>query len=218
MTDYTQVIRKYQSDKALAQKNLRYWQLISLGLLVITGSSVYHLATQREGIEIKPYLVQVDKIGTAVASGLLEDSQFDVEHNEKIIRALLFRYIQQAKGISSDATVMQSNLKDVHRMTIPSLYTHYLMPFYEKDDPFISAATFTRTVRPINFLRQSPKTFIVEWEEDDRDNSKQLIKTTRWKAYIGIKTEQKTTKSQIEEDIFNPLGIYVTNLEWSPNL
>ena len=218
MTDYTKVTRQYQSDKLIAQKNLRYWQFISLGLLTITGSTMYHLANQKNGVEVVPYIVQVDKIGLPIAAGMVEKSPIQGEHGDKIIRAMLFRYIQQAKAITSDETVMKHNLTSVHKMTTPSLYEHYLKPFYQNDDPFNNAAKFTRTIRPINFLRQSPKTFLLEWEEEDRDTKKQLLRTTRWKASISIKIEEKTSKQQIEQDIFNPLGIFITNIEWSPNL
>lgn len=212
MIDYTEATKAYLAKEGEMRRSLRTWQGAALGLLAINATLCIAWVNKDATTKIVPWIVQVDSIGKAVASGPADSVSLE---NEKVVRAFLFRFIEQAKSVITDASAMEGNLRAVYRMAVPSVSQNFLNPYYKKNDPFQLAAQTSRTIRPLSLLKQSENTYLIEWEEENRDMNKRVTSTARWKAYVTISMEPKTSEADMKADPFNPFGIYITDLNWS---
>lgn len=215
MSGYTEVTKQYLAREAEMRQSKRTWQLTALGLLAINAVLITAWLTKGDQTRIIPWIVQVDALGKAVATGPADSVSME---NDKVVRAFLFRFIEQAKSIITDSSAMEKNLRGVYNMTVPSVAQNFLNPYYKENDPFVQAAKSSRTTRPLSFLKQSENTYLVEWEEQDRSPKKQLMATARWKAIITITMNPKRSEEEMQADPFNPFGIYITDLNWSKEL
>lgn len=59
----------------------------------------------------------------------------------------------------------------------------------------------------------APDTYKVDWIESRHEYSSDLIITTTWRATLKIQTGAPDIR-----DGRNPLGLYVTTLDWSPEV
>lgn len=215
MTNYTEVTKQYLARETEMLRSKRTWQGIAFGLLAINAVLAIAWIGKEDDTKIIPWIVQVDALGKAVASGPADSVSLE---NDAVVRAFLFRFVEQAKSIITDEQAMKQNFRAVYRMTVPSVAKNYLDPWYKDTAPIQQAATISRSVRPLGFLKQSDNTYLVEWEEEDRDKSRRVVAKSRWKAIVTIAMEPRKTQEQMEADVFNPFGIYIVNIDWSKEL
>ncbi len=92
-------------------------------------------------------------------------------------------------------------------------------------DPDNDARTVSqRAVRLVRVLRVTPlpapgdNTWNVLWQETEIEHGSEWRTTTSWEAYltVGRATPSTVERRTAEQISLNPLGIYVTDLSWSP--
>ncbi|MBZ0090557.1 MAG: conjugal transfer protein TrbF, partial [Thermoanaerobaculia bacterium] len=83
----------------------RNWQLAALGLLAIDGlltGGLIHLASQSR---VSPFVVEVDRLGQAVAFGPAEQLR---QTDERLIRYQLNLFVRDVRSVFSDAEVQKT--------------------------------------------------------------------------------------------------------------
>jgi type IV secretion system protein VirB5 len=87
--------------------------------------------------------------------------------------------------------------------------------FFKAQNPFARTAKETVAVAVTNILPISDKTWQVEWQEVTRDSRGDVQANVRLKVSIMVGITPPTQEKLI---LINPLGVYVTDLNWSQQL
>jgi len=193
-----------------AKKN---WQSMAfvLGFALIVSIASNILTINKA--HIIPYVVQVDNLGRALATNEVKETAVN---DEKIIKAFVFQYIDQARSVISDPQALRKNLTQVYRQSIKSVQINFLDAYYKENNPFDYAQNKgTRHIELIVFLREGENTYSVEWREIERNYDNQVLGETHYKALISVIQIPHSNEDKFRENPLNPFGLYVTSLSWS---
>ena len=196
------------SGLALGKRN---WQLAALGLLAINGlltAGLIHLASQSR---VSPFVVEVDRLGQAVAFGPAEQLR---KTDERLIRYQLNLFVRDVRSVFSDA--------EVQKTVINRAYGHakdgalgFLNDYFKKSNPFLREAEGTVTVQVQSVLRLSASSWQVQWRETQLAPAGRVVSETSWQAVLGVELTPPETTDVL---LVNPLGLYVTEINWTQTL
>ncbi len=190
------------------------WQIAAcFELLIIFVLAIGLIATGLRR-EIVPWIVEVDQTGRAVASGPAQKTEMA---DDKIIRAYLYDFIEMARSIISDPEAMRKNFDDVYRLAAPPV-RNFLNEYYQENNPFDMARKKSVQVKPLTFLKQTENTYIVEWEETERDMNNTEIERCRWKGLFIVTQIPPDSPKTLRDNPANPFGIFIKSISWSKTL
>jgi type IV secretion system protein VirB5 len=86
---------------------------------------------------------------------------------------------------------------------------------FKAHNPFLLADKESVAVAVTNLLPLSDKTWQVEWLETTRDQRGAVQSAARMRASIIVGIRPPTEENLI---VINPLGVYITDLNWSQQL
>jgi type IV secretory pathway TrbF-like protein len=189
----------------------RNWRIAAiLALLVsavLAGGSIW-LAAQTKFV---PYVVEVDKLGQSIAVARADRAPIA---DQAIVRAQLASWITDARAVSSDPTAERVLLTRVYSL-IGATAKPYLDDWYRTHSPFETGKNHTVSVTISAVLPLSPMTYSVQWAEEQRDPDGSHPVTTHWEANVSVGLNPPTDEATI---LRNPMGIYVTQLNWTQRL
>jgi type IV secretion system protein TrbF len=195
-------------DLARARRN---WQLVAFGLLaleLLTLSGLLRLALESR---ITPYVVEVDRLGRAVAFGPAEKLQ---KTDHRILVAELTAFLRSARTVYADLGAQKDLLYRAYAYLAgparATLDAYFARP---ENDPRLLAARFTRHVE-VHSVLQIPdtRTWRVQWTEREEPVSAGLVRESAWEAHLTVVVRPPTTADFLQ---VNPLGIYITHLTWT---
>lgn len=189
----------------------RNWQLAALGLLAINGlltAGLIHLASQSR---VSPFVVEVDRLGQAVAFGPAEQLR---KTDERLIRYQLNLFVRDVRSVFSDA--------EVQKTVINRAYGHakdgalgFLNDYFKKSNPFLREAEGTVTVQVQSVLRLSASSWQVQWRETQLAPGGRVVSEAAWQAVLSVELTPPETTDVL---LVNPLGLYVTEINWTQTL
>lgn len=203
--------REWDDRYAGLSHGKRNWQLAALGLLAIDGlltGGLIHLASQSR---VSPFVVEVDRLGQAVAFGPAEQLR---KTDERLIRYQLNLFVRDVRSVFSDA--------EVQKTVINRAYGHakdgalgFLNDYFKKSNPFLREAEGTVTVQVQSVLRLSASSWQVQWRETQFAPGGRVVSETAWQAVLGVELTPPETTDVL---LVNPLGLYVTEINWTQTL
>lgn len=195
----------------------RMWQMFGLLCLLIVLAAVggiIHVGSQSKFV---PYVVEVDKLGQAVAVTRAERS---LPVDPRVIKAQVAAFVSNSRMVTPDVALQRKAVFQVYSMLAPNDAGTTKMNEYlngtDDSNPFKRAATTTVSVEISAVLQQTAETWQVDWVETVRDRQG-VIKEPPYhmRALVTVYTVE-TTPSTTEEQIRNnPMGIYVRDFSWS---
>lgn len=193
----------------LAQaRNWRLAAILSLVVSVILAGGSMLLAAQPK---VVPYVVEVDKLGASIAVARADQS---ATPDQRMIRAQLAQWISDARAVSSDQTAERAALTRVYA-GIATSAKPYLDDWYRAHSPFELGTRATVAVSVDAVLPQSATSFQVQWTETRRNLDGSQPTIAHWIADVTIGLNPPTDEATI---LRNPLGIYITQLSWTPRI
>jgi type IV secretion system protein TrbF len=163
--------------------------------------------------KIVPYVVEVDKLGEAAAIARADRAP---AVDSRVIKAYLARFVTDWRTVTVDRQAEKSAIGRVYAM-LPksSLAVGKLNEYFRTHDPFLLATKESVDVAVTNLLPISDRTWQAEWQEVARDNRGVVQSTVRMKVSLIVGITPPTTESLI---VVNPIGVYITDLNWSQQL
>lgn len=195
-------------DYIAQAKNWRAAAILSLATSTVLACGSMYLAGQSK---LVPYVVQVDKLGDAVAVARADRA---TTPDGTVVRAQIASWITDARSVSSDAVAERALLTRVYGC-IGSDTKPYLDDWYQHHSPFEAGRTHTVSVAINSVLPQSKTTFDVRWSEEQRDVDGSHPVTTQWEALVSVGFAPPSDEATI---LSNPLGIYITHVSWTQSL
>jgi type IV secretory pathway TrbF-like protein len=210
---YIKARKEYDEITHNINASKQNWQRITFILGCVLIISVTSNIFTINKAHVVPYIVQVDNLGRALATGGVKEISLN---DERIIKSFTYQYIEMARAVISDPEALRKNLAQVYSESIKSVQSNFLDPYYKDNNPFDYAQNKgTRHVELLVFLKEAENTYSVEWREIERNYDNQILAESHYKALISVIQIAHTSEDQYRENPLNPFGFYVTSLSWS---
>jgi type IV secretion system protein TrbF len=194
-------------DLIARAKNWRLLALLEAVALILTIGGLVMLANKSR---IVPYVVEVDSLGRQVGGGFA--SQATVA-DDKLKRASLYRWISDLRSITGDGVLQRQMIDRVYAgVASGSPGQVQVSEFYKNDPPQTRAQSQIVTVEVASVLPSTANTYEVEWVETTRNLQGTVQGTQRWRGSLTIVVNPPTDEQLMR---VNPLGIYVSEVNWS---
>ena len=156
-------------------------------------------------------LFRSPETGYVKSLGALEQGKTKVTSTE--VNYFLSQFVTNMRSIPKDEYVLKENVdKGIKYLTSQSAQKYknlYLDEFTKK----IGSEYSRIRILNVNPIANTKNTYQVRWEETtiNKSNSMQPIKT----VYTGNFSIEQKTVSNKEDLVLNPLGLYITDFEFS---
>lgn len=192
----------------------RNWQLMAFGLLGLFAIVLMAYVRLASETRITPYVVEVDRLGRAVAFGPAEPSRQAAAVDPRIVEATLSLFIRNVRAVSSDGVVQRELLYRAyaHAAARARLFLDgwFALP---EHDPRLLGRRCTRAVE-VDAILPVPGSAVwrAQWTEREQPAVAGAPRESAWEGYLTVEVRRPRTANVVEE---NPLGIYVTDLAWT---
>jgi type IV secretion system protein VirB5 len=195
-------------------KGKRNWQVMAFaltGLLTLVTLAYVRLAASSR---VVPYVVEVDNLGQVIAVGTAEqmkvpDQRLVVSQLAQFVRAI--RTVLPAAASAAQAEMIRRGYAFVAPEAAAFLNDYFASP---ANDPRVLGARLTREVEVTGVLRvPDSDVWRVQWRETERPTQPGgPTRTVAWEGYVTLQLNPPTTAESIQD---NPLGLYVTSINWT---
>lgn len=187
-----------------------HWRLMAFGVMavcLVESVGLVILGTQNK---LVPYVVAVDKLGSLVPVARADEMS---RTDERVVKALLARFVADVRGVVSDGIAQRQMIDRVYSMLSNGTRALTIVSeFYKADPPFGRAANSGVSIEVSSVIPVTERTWQIEWEEITRSTSGGILNRLRWKASVTVAISAPTSERQIRA---NPVGVFVTDLNWS---
>lgn len=193
---------------------LRRTQWTVIGLLVVLGGLVAAYVHVSQEARVIPYVVEVDRHGNALTIGPASELN---EPDRRIITHHLVLWITRARTVTRDAALQRREIMETYDLT-SGRAVGLLNDWYRERKPFALAEKQTITVtvdedvESVLALDDSLERWRIQWTETIRTRGGSVQATELWQALVTIQVDPP---DRLDEVTANPLGIYVTDFDWT---
>jgi len=187
----------------------RSWRWAAFGAIAVALALAIGVVWQGAQSKVVPYVVEVDKLGDAVAVARADRA---TSADVRVIKAQLAAWIVDVRSVSSDPLAQKAALARSYAMTAATA-TLFLNDYYRQHSPFSQNRTVAVSVDAV--LPISTQTYQIQWSEDGRDLQGRALATTHWLASVTVAFDPPTDERGV---LSNPLGLYVTGISWTQHL
>src|SRR3984885_13386985 len=186
------------------------WRLAFFAMLALSGGLAAGLIWQSARGTVTPWVVQVDRLGQAQA---VAPAESNYQPNDPQIAFHLARFIEDVRGVPTDAIVLRRNWLRAYDFTTDR-GAAALNEYARSNDPFANLGKLQISVEVSSVIRASPASFRVAWIQRTYENGS-LSATERWTAIITVVIDAPRDADRLQK---NPLGVYVNAINWSKEL
>ncbi len=189
------------------------WRIIGSTAMTIAIIGFGYGLYQSSKVKLVPYIVEVDKLGTAVSAGFPEQIDYA---DQRVVRALIAGFFVSFRSVTPDAVVQKKYIDRTYallRNADPA--TGKVNDWFRDNSPFERARRATVAVEVNNVIALSDQTYQVDWTEFERDRAG---KETGVRRFRGIGTVTLTAPQDEAVIRLNPIGLYLRDLDWTAQL
>lgn len=189
------------------------WRIVGIvGMLlaVISTSYALHQSTQ---VKLVPYIVEVDKLGTAASTGFPQQIEYA---DPRVVRATLGSFVSNFRSVTPDAVVQKQYIDRTYallRTSDPA--TEKINAWFRGNSPFDKARNATVAIEVNNVVPLSNQSYQIDWTEYERDRKG---KETAVRRFRGVATVTLTPPQDEGVIRLNPIGLYLRDFEWTAQL
>ncbi|GBQ47941.1 conjugal transfer protein TrbF [Komagataeibacter europaeus] len=210
VTPYQKAAQAWDERIGSARLQARNWRLMAFGSLVLSAGLGVGLVWQSARGTIMPWVVQVDHLGQAQVVAPATAGYMPADPQ---IAWYLAQFVHDVRALSSDPVVVRQNWLRSYDFTTTS-GAQALNDYARLNDPFSRIGHEQVEVDIASVIRASPSSFRVAWTEHHyRDGA--FTGTERWTAIVSVVLRTPRDADHLRK---NPLGIYVSAINWSKEL
>ncbi|HVI31049.1 conjugal transfer protein TrbF [Phenylobacterium sp.] len=209
-TPYQRAGQAWDERIGSARVQARNWRLMAFGALALAGGSGAALVWTAGKGTVTPWVVEVDRLGEVRAVGPAEAGW---RPGDAQVAAQLAQFVRDVRALPADPVVLRENWLRAydHAAGVAALA---LNDHAHRSDPFGRLGREQVSVEVASVVRASPDSFRVEWVER-RYVDGALAGAERWSAILGVALRPPRDPDALRR---NPLGVFVTHLDWSREL
>ncbi|KQZ46710.1 conjugal transfer protein TrbF [Rhizobium sp. Root149] len=189
------------------------WRIVGItGLLMAVVGFSYALY-QSTQVKLVPYIVEVDKLGTAATAGFPQQIEYA---DPRVVRATLGGFVSNFRSVTPDAVVQKQYIDRTYallRTSDPA--TEKVNAWYRSSSPFEKAKNSTVAIEVNNIVALSNQSYQIDWTEFERDRKG---KETALRRFRGIATVTLTPPQDEGVIRLNPIGLYLKDFDWTAQL
>jgi type IV secretion system protein VirB5 len=190
----------------------RNWQLIAVVALVVNAMLGLGILWQASQSRVTPYVVEVDELGQTLVIGPAEKSR---DTDPRLVRHQLAEFIRKVRAIVADGAA-EKQLLDAAYAHASGAAMQFLNDHFKEHNPFLRMHERTVSVEVTSVLPlPASDSWQLQWTETHRGLDGAVIARERWQALLAIEIRPGDTPEQIEQ---NPLGLFVTDIQWTKQL
>ena len=210
VTPFQKAAQVWDERIGSARVQARNWRLMAFGGLFISAALSGGLLWQSLQSRVVPFVVEVDKLGQAVAV-----SPADVAYRptDPQIAWHLGEFIRNVRSVSLDPVLMRQDWLSAYDF-VTERGSKFLSDYARGEDPFANVGERTVSVQVTSVVRASDRSFQVKWMEQSYERGS-LSGTSRWTAILSVVTRQPKSVDELRK---NPLGLYVDGIDWTKEL
>lgn len=210
VTPYQKAAQAWDERIGSARIQARNWRLMAFGSLFLSAGLGVGLVWQSARGTIVPWVVQVDHLGQAQ---VVAPATAGYMPTDPQIAWYLAQFVHDVRALSSDPVVVRQNWLRAYDFTTTS-GAQALNDYARLNDPFSRIGHEQVEVDIASVIRASPGSFRVAWTERHyRDGA--FTGTERWTAIVSVVLRTPRDADHLRK---NPLGIYVSAINWSKEL
>ena len=189
------------------------WRIVGIvGMLLAVVSTSYALY-QSTQVKLVPYIVEVDKLGTAASTGFPQQIEYA---DPRVVRATLGSFVSNFRSVTPDAVVQKQYIDRTYallRTSDPA--TEKINAWFRGNSPFDKARNATVAIEVNNVVPLSNQSYQIDWTEYERDRKG---KETAVRRFRGVATVTLTPPQDEGVIRLNPIGLYLRDFEWTAQL
>lgn len=189
------------------------WRIVGIvGMLLAVISTSYALY-QSTQVKLLPYIVEVDKLGTAASTGFPQQIEYA---DPRVVRATLGSFVSNFRSVTPDAVVQKQYIDRTYallRTSDPA--TEKINAWFRGNSPFDKARNATVAIEVNNVVPLSNQSYQIDWTEYERDRKG---KETAVRRFRGVATVTLTPPQDEGVIRLNPIGLYLRDFEWTAQL
>lgn len=209
-TPYQRAAQVWDDRIGSARVQAKNWRLAFFGTLMLSGGLAAGLVWQNARGTITPWVVQVDKLGEAQVVAAADS---DYSPTDPQIAFHLARFVEQVRSIPAYPIIVRQNWLRAYDFTTDKGATA-LNDYARNNDPFAQVGRVQVAVDVLSVIRASGNSFRIAWTERSYQDGS-LTETTRWSAILTIALQTPHKPDALRK---NPLGVFVTAINWSKEL
>ena len=209
-TPYQKAAQIWDERIGSARVQAKNWRYMAFGSLILSAGFASALVWQSARGTVVPWVVQVDKLGQAQS---VAAATADYRPTDPQVAWHLARFVEQVRSIPADPIIVRQNWLRAYDWTTDR-GAAALNDYARANDPFTKVGKTQIAVDVSSVIRASPDSFRVAWvQRTYQDGS--LASTERWTAILTVVVQAPRDAEKLRA---NPLGIYVTAINWSKEL
>lgn len=189
------------------------WRMVGITSMTMAVIGFSYALFQSTQVKLVPYIVQVDKLGTAVSAGFPQQIEYA---DARVVRATLGGFVSNFRSVTPDAVVQKQYIDRTYahlRTSDPA--TEKVNAWFRSSSPFEKARIATVAIEVNNIVGLSNQSYQIDWTEFERDRKGKEIAVRRFR---GIATVALTPPQDEAIIRFNPIGLYVRDFDWTAQL
>lgn len=189
------------------------WQMVAITALIMAVIGFSYALYQSTLVKLVPYIVEVDKLGNSASAGFPEQIDYA---DPRVVRATLGSFVTSFRSVSPDAVVQKQYIDRTYallRTSDPS--TDKVNAWFRANSPFEKAKNATIAIEVNNIVALSNQSYQLDWTELERDRKG---KETGVRRFRGIATVTLSTPQDERVIRLNPIGLYLSDFEWTAQL
>ncbi|MQB46274.1 conjugal transfer protein TrbF [Rhizobium sp. ICMP 5592] len=190
------------------------WRVVGIvGMLMAVIGFCYALF-QSTQVKLVPYIVEVDKLGTAVNAGFPQQIEYA---DPRVVRATLGSFVSNFRSVTPDAVVQKQYIDRTYallRTFDPA--TEKINAWFRSNSPFDKARGATVAIEVNNIVALSNQSYQIDWTEFERDRKGSEVGQPH--RFRGIATVTLTPPQDEGVIRLNPIGLYLRDFDWTAQL
>ena len=188
----------------------RNWQIIAFLSLIIAFVCILFLGYTSTQSKLIPYVIEVDKLGNTGKVGIVQN--IDLK-NPNVIKYSLNTFVYSWRSIWGNVETQKKFIFDAYAYLEPNSKAYgFINDYFKQNNQFEKSATENVRVKIKSIVPQNADTWQVEWEETSSNLGEEKISEVTYRGFFQIKQITPTTEEQI---LKNPLGIFITDLNFA---
>jgi type IV secretion system protein TrbF len=197
-------------DQTAQTRHWRWATFLALTAAAISSAGLVATLSERR---IVPYVVKVDKLGSALA---VDRADAAAQPDRALTVAGLARFIADLRSVYVDAAAERAILKEGYAMLDRRSGAYTAMNAYMRaHDPFERAKAETVSVEVRSVLPLAANTWRVEWREETRKRDGSEPAAIEMQATITLAFSPPADEAALR---LNPAGLYVNAFDWAQRL